>query len=177
MLVPLYWDPDPICVVTVRAAGLRDHGGEVSFPGGKPEPGEDLCQTAIREAEEELGEAPTRVFGQLSSVPVYTSSFRLEPWVGQLAGHPDEPNPDEVARVVALPIGEILHLPYIDGIPFEMHGLSYHSPVFETGARPMFGATAHTFLELLTLLAPLFGLEVPPLKPGKYEWEDLRPDP
>jgi len=175
VLVPLFWDPDPVCVVTIRTSKLREHSGEVVFPGGKPEPDEDLRDTALREAREELGLVPGRLFGRLSSVPVYTSSYRLVPWVGQLDAYPSQPNPDEVARVVPLRISEILHQDFIDGIPFDYQGVRSLSPVFATGAKPMFGATAHCFLELLHILAPLFETEVPPLAIGRWTWDDLKP--
>jgi len=95
-----FWDPDPVCVAVQRPQTLSHHPGEVSFPGGRPEPGEDLLQTALREAREELGITPVRLLGRLSSRPVYTSHFRLEPWVAQVPGYPTDANPGEVARVV-----------------------------------------------------------------------------
>ena len=44
----------------VRADGLRDHAGEVSFPGGKVEPGESVDEAMLREVEEEIGHSKVR---------------------------------------------------------------------------------------------------------------------
>src|SRR5665213_199053 len=59
VLVPLYLAPDagePHVVLTRRRADLRRHAGEISFPGGRRDPEDaDLTETALREAEEEIG--------------------------------------------------------------------------------------------------------------------------
>ena len=63
MLVPLFLDADgePHAVLTRRRADLRRHAGEISFPGGRRDPEDrDLRETALREAEEEIGLAPRK---------------------------------------------------------------------------------------------------------------------
>ena len=58
VLVPLVRD-SLVAVFTERRADLRRHAGEISFPGGRQDhPGEDLRETALREAEEEIGLDP-----------------------------------------------------------------------------------------------------------------------
>ena len=55
VLVPITRSDDPELVLTLRAAGLSTHGGEVAFPGGRRDPEDaDLVRTALREAEEEI---------------------------------------------------------------------------------------------------------------------------
>ena len=71
-------------------------------------------------------------------------------------------------------IAEILARPGIDAIPFELFGVRHLSPVFPTPGRPLFGATAHAFLELLTVLAPLYDQRVPTLRPGRYTWDEVQ---
>ena len=73
-------------------------------------------------------------------------------------------------------IGATLSLPHIDAIPFHGWGAPMLSPVFDIGAHRMFGGTAHSFLELLQILAPLMGCAVPPLRPGRYTWADIKPE-
>ncbi len=71
MLVPITRSDDPELVLTLRAAGLSTHGGEVAFPGGRRDPEDaDLVRTALREAEEEIALPPglVEVVGPLSTL-------------------------------------------------------------------------------------------------------------
>lgn len=53
--------PDPGVLLTQRPSTMRDHPGQVAFPGGKLDPGEDAVAAALREGWEELGLEPTAV--------------------------------------------------------------------------------------------------------------------
>ncbi|MEZ4443045.1 MAG: CoA pyrophosphatase [Polyangiaceae bacterium] len=176
VLVPLVAaGEDLVCLATVRASNLRHHAGEVCFPGGRPEPGDDdLVATALREAEEELGLGGAEVIGPLSSIPLYTSDFRLRPFLAVVPEQPLRPNA-EVAEVLSLSLRGQLRRPHVDAIPWR-HPTTHHehlSPVFPVGAHRIYGATAHTFLEVLRLVAPLLGEVVPPLRTGTYDWPDV----
>jgi 8-oxo-dGTP pyrophosphatase MutT (NUDIX family) len=123
VLVPLVWRGDDVdCVLTVRSRQLRTHGGEVSFPGGRPEGDESLDATALREAREELGIAEAEILGELSSVPLYTSDFRLFPFVAAIADAPLTPSPDEVAEVLTVSLGELLARDHFDAIAWDLGG-------------------------------------------------------
>ncbi|MEW6598849.1 MAG: CoA pyrophosphatase [Pseudomonadota bacterium] len=62
VLIPLVTHPHGLSVLlTQRAEGLRKHAGQVAFPGGRSEFGETAVQTALREAQEEIGLDPTLV--------------------------------------------------------------------------------------------------------------------
>jgi 8-oxo-dGTP pyrophosphatase MutT (NUDIX family) len=174
VLVPLVWEPEPVCIATVRAFHLREHAGEVCFPGGRPDPtDEDLAQTAMREAAEELGIAGARILGELSSIPLYTSEYRLRPFVGAIASTSFVVNPVEVAAVLRMPIASWLSAPFIDAIPWEHEGEAHLSPVFEMEGGIMFGATAHVFHELLGIMAPLCESALPPMRAGRHTWEGV----
>ncbi|WGF86776.1 CoA pyrophosphatase [Marinivivus vitaminiproducens] len=104
--------PDVTTVLlTQRTAHLRDHAGQVAFPGGRVEP-EDKgpVDTALREAEEEVGLPPDRV-EILGFLPPYdtVTGFRIQPVVGWV--RPPEgfrPQPFEVADVFEVPLGFVL---------------------------------------------------------------------
>jgi len=172
VMVPLVFDASPHVVLTLRTRGIR-HGGEISFPGGRRDPEDvDLEATARREAEEELGIVQADVLGRLSSMPVYTSDHRLEPFVAVV--DPEmTPAPDEVAGIIRVPFEDALARDHIDAIAWDHEGLSHLSPIFVVDDLAVFGATAHTLMELLALVARVYGTRVPPLYPGRFQWEDM----
>jgi 8-oxo-dGTP pyrophosphatase MutT (NUDIX family) len=176
VLVPVHWGPDDLHVIlTERAAHLSNHPGEVSFPGGRPE-AEDTSieETALREAEEEVGLRGAGILGRLSSIPLYTSDYRLEPFVAEVPeGAELVPCPDEVASILRLSVRETLAHETLHGIPWEHEGTSYLSPVFELGDQLVYGGTAHALHELLQVVAPLVGTPLPPMEPGRYTWSDI----
>ena len=174
VLVPLAWDPDPVCWLTLRSASLRRHAGEVCFPGGKPEPGDrDLADTATREAVEELGVEVLQMLGRLSSMPLYTSDYRLEPFVAQVDPHQQTLQLSEVVRVLPVDLLSVLTGPPIDAIAYAWRGEQHFSPVFVLEGHLMYGGTAHAFWELLEVLAPLLGRDPPERVTGRFDWEDL----
>jgi 8-oxo-dGTP pyrophosphatase MutT (NUDIX family) len=176
VLVPLLFDPEPVCVVTVRAATLRAHAGEVCFPGGRPDVDDrDLRATALREAKEELDIDDAVVLGELSSIPLFTSDYRLYPFVASIAKSPVRKSTEEVAEILHIPLRSQIERSAIDAIPWSHEGQSGLSPAFALDRHVMYGATAHTFYELLCVIAPLFGLEAPPLAPGRFQWSDVLP--
>ena len=80
--------PVPMVLLTRRSALLRTHSGQVSFPGGRPDPRDrDLAATALREAQEEIGLDPSQVtlLGRLPRQDTRASNFLITPFVGLLA--------------------------------------------------------------------------------------------
>lgn len=96
----------PMVLLTRRSALLRTHSGQVSFPGGRPDPRDhDLAATALREAQEEIGLDPSHVtlLGRLPRQDTRASNFLITPFVGLLA--PDAcwaAAPDEVDAIFGL---------------------------------------------------------------------------
>ncbi|MET0160594.1 MAG: CoA pyrophosphatase, partial [Acidimicrobiales bacterium] len=77
-------------VLTRRAQALRRHRGEISFPGGRLEPGETPEAGALREAHEEVALDPGAVelVGRLSTLSTVSSLSHIVPVVGRLPGRP-----------------------------------------------------------------------------------------
>lgn len=98
-------------VLTKRQSNLSKHAGQVSFPGGRIEPNETRQQTAIREAQEEIGIHPDaiEVMGRLNSVYIPPSDFTMTPFVAWQFERPNlEINDAEVAELIEVPINHIL---------------------------------------------------------------------
>ncbi|MFZ6763030.1 NUDIX hydrolase [Pseudoroseomonas sp. WGS1072] len=101
VLVPVVLGPRPSLLLTLRAATLSSHAGQVAFPGGRIEPGETPEQAALREAAEEIGLDPRlpRILGRLPE-HVTGTGFHVTPVLAVLEPPLNlTPAPDEVAQV------------------------------------------------------------------------------
>ncbi|HZZ87429.1 MAG TPA: CoA pyrophosphatase [Caulobacteraceae bacterium] len=98
-------------LLTRRADTLRNHTGQVAFPGGRCDPGETPWETALREAQEEIGLDPAHVELAGLSNPYRTAvtGYQIMPVVGFLS--PDmqlTPSPAEVAEIFETPFGFLM---------------------------------------------------------------------
>ncbi len=96
VLVPLVMRDQPSVLLTQRTSHLKKHAGQISFPGGRSEPTDpDAVATALREAREEVGLAPSRV-EVVGTMPSYTTGtgFVVTPVVGLI-----EPGAQEAERL------------------------------------------------------------------------------
>ena len=111
VLVPIIAHPELTVLFTRRTAQLKAHSGQVSFPGGRVEPGDPSREyTALREAEEEIGMPAARV-EVLGTLPEYftRTGFRVTPVIG-LVQPPLELVPDarEVDEVFEVPLAFLI---------------------------------------------------------------------
>lgn len=155
VLVPLHEKDGALHVLlTRRPAAMKRHAGQVSFPGGRIEPGEASLTAALREAHEEVGLDPghAAVLGRLSETLVLASAFRLTPWVASVPyPYPYVAAAGEVEEILHVPL-PALAAPGAHRIELrEVYGLQYDVHFFSVGDTLIWGATARVLAELLTL--------------------------
>ncbi|HEY0392523.1 MAG TPA: CoA pyrophosphatase [Solirubrobacterales bacterium] len=155
VLVPLYgWPDDPGLIFTERRADMRRHAGEISFPGGRRDPGDaDLGATALREAHEEIGLDPATVEldDELPPTNTFVTGYRIHPFVGHIP-HPREldlqPNPAEVETVLTFSL-DVLRESY-EIRQLIRRGVPIHTPTYEVEGHLIWGATARILSDLLS---------------------------
>ena len=155
VLVPLYVDAGELwTVLTKRTEKLPHHKGQIAFPGGSLEPGEDPWAAALRETEEEIGIEPTRVLrlGDLdeSETP---SGFRIVPCVGAVP-FPIEtkPNEDEIEDIFAVPIKAFANPTAVEDRVVLLDGVERLLRIYHVGRRQVWGLTARILQNLLQRL-------------------------
>lgn len=144
-------------LLTRRSMELRNHRGEISFPGGRLDPGETPVDTALREASEEIGLDPSAVtiVGELNHLNTIVSKSYIVPVVAVLDRRPDlVAQTMEVDRVLWTPLSEF-SIPGTYrferwGVAPAVHALHF----FELDDETVWGATAHILVELLTRSSP-----------------------
>jgi 8-oxo-dGTP pyrophosphatase MutT (NUDIX family) len=102
--------PDPGLLLTVRREHMRTHAGQVAFPGGRIDSGEDPVKAALREAHEEILLAPSAV-ELVGSIEAYrtVTGFVVTPVIGVIAPDlPLRPHEEEVAALFEAPLVHIL---------------------------------------------------------------------
>lgn len=138
-------------VFTRRRDDLRHHAGQISFPGGREEPGDrDLIATALRETEEEIGltASSVEILGALDPVSVRVSGFALYPFVG--AVEPPArwtPAASEVEAVFELALAEVARSYAVQTIRRAERRIL--TPTFEAGGELLWGASARILTDLL----------------------------
>jgi 8-oxo-dGTP pyrophosphatase MutT (NUDIX family) len=164
VLAPLYDDGDgagPRVVLTRRTWTMRSHRGEVSFPGGRAEPGESPEQAARREAQEEidLDPASVEVIGELDHLTTVTSGSFVVPLVGVLPGRPaTRPNPAEVDAILHVPVVELLDPAiYREEVWRFPDGSDRPIYFFELVGDTLWGATAAMLRQLLGMVTGTVG--------------------
>jgi 8-oxo-dGTP pyrophosphatase MutT (NUDIX family) len=156
VLVPLLESP-LTAVFTERRADLRQHAGEISFPGGRQDTAdEDLRATALREAEEEIGLAPAdvRLVGALPPVGTFVTGYRIFPFVGLVEPRRTwTPQESEVAQVLELELADLVRGHEMKRLIRK--GVPIKTPTYTVNGHLVWGATGRIVQSLLERLAPL----------------------
>jgi 8-oxo-dGTP pyrophosphatase MutT (NUDIX family) len=160
VLVLVYPDAagEAMLVLTARPEGDLRHAGQISFPGGAADPGDDFPDgTALREAAEEVGldvqAAGVRVVGRLEVVDVRVSGFLLVPVVALADREPIlTPDPREVAAILRVPVRSFLPDATIEIVETERDGWRMRYGAFPVGQIRIWGATARVLGQLGAVL-------------------------
>jgi 8-oxo-dGTP pyrophosphatase MutT (NUDIX family) len=173
VLVPLVEHDEGMTVLlTRRADTLRNHTGQVAFPGGRCDAGELPWETALREAQEEIGLDPGHVtLAGISSGYQTRTGFDITPVVGFVRpGFSLAPNPEEVADVFETPFAFLMDpnnherrfLEQAEGLRRYFYAMCYED-------RLIWGVTAGM---LRVLYERLYGPATEP-SPRPMAWEDV----
>jgi 8-oxo-dGTP pyrophosphatase MutT (NUDIX family) len=139
-------------LLTRRSWDLRNHKGEISFPGGRIDPGETAPDAARREAWEEVGLDPRLVelIGELEHLSTVVSRSYIVPLVARLPSVlPLAPASPEVERVLWLPLGELVRPETYRTERWGRTPTDRELHFFELDDETVWGATAHLLVDLL----------------------------
>lgn len=161
VLIPIFErSGEPHAVFTRRTDTVRRHKGEISFPGGVQDPGdEDLRATALREAEEEVGLDPSevRVVGELDDIPTFVTGYVVTPFVGVVPeGYPWRAKAEEVAEVLEFALSTLVRVERRE--EWVRGGVTIPMYVYEVGEARIWGATARIVWQFLQVVRPALGL-------------------
>ncbi|HVP06012.1 MAG TPA: CoA pyrophosphatase [Dehalococcoidia bacterium] len=148
---------DAHVVFTERTNHVEHHKGQMSFPGGACDDGDDCSETtALRETWEEIGvkKDHVRLIGSLDDM-VTISNFRVTPFVGVLEyaeSYPYRINDQEVAKVVEVPLTFLMEDGNMELEVREHQGREVLVPSFSYNGHRIWGATARMLHQLVELL-------------------------
>ncbi len=141
---------EPGLILTLRREDLRTHAGQVAFPGGRIDEGEDARAAALREAHEELGLDPAlvRTIGEADTYHTVTG-YGVTPIVGIVPPDlPLVPNPAEVADWFEAPLDFVLDPANQREMTAEFRGRTRHYYQINWQGRQIWGATAAMLVNL-----------------------------
>lgn len=121
------------------------HSGQIGLPGGRQENGETFLQTALREANEEVGVEIDRieVIGKLTPIYIPPSDFEVHPFVGYIDERPQwQPDPTEVAGIIEMPVKTLLDNSIKVREDWNIRDFTLDVPYYAFQGHKIWGATA-----------------------------------
>ena len=135
-----------------RPMNEKNHPGQIALPGGAREKNENLMNTALREAFEEVGIKPedVEIIGQLTPIPVPVSEYIIYPFVGVISYEPEWViNGDEVEELFILKMSELINSDNGYTEIRHLRGNQVEVPIFKVMNETVWGATAAVLSELI----------------------------
>jgi 8-oxo-dGTP pyrophosphatase MutT (NUDIX family) len=145
-------DGEARVLLTRRSTSLRTHRGQVSFPGGRIDPGEDAIAAALREAHEEIGLDPSlvRPVGYLTRASAFSTGVPITPVVAALPARPVlAPSPAEVERAFDASLAD-LAAAFTEEWWSQPELPRFPMYFFSVEGETVWGATARMVVDLLT---------------------------
>jgi 8-oxo-dGTP pyrophosphatase MutT (NUDIX family) len=157
--------PLPDVLLEVRSLGLRHHRGQISFPGGRIDEGEDAVTAALRELHEEVGIAPhdVAVLGMLTPLFIPPSNSAVVPVVGLLRSASNLTlSAHEVDEVISVPLEVLVDRASITTRKRDLYGSVADVAEWSVHHRvPLWGATAMMLNELVWITREYMDLGSP----------------
>jgi 8-oxo-dGTP pyrophosphatase MutT (NUDIX family) len=156
VLVPVFLKKGQYHLLFIkRAERVKDHKGQISFPGGAYEKADGfLLNTALRETREEIGVTPEDivVLGELNDTPTTTSNYIISPFVGVIP-YPYNFKPDnwETEELIEVPITALLDKNCFSESITVQNGEEINTYIFKYGDRNIWGATAKILKQFLEI--------------------------
>jgi 8-oxo-dGTP pyrophosphatase MutT (NUDIX family) len=150
VLIAITERAEPGVILTVRREHMRTHAGQVAFPGGRIDPGEDAIAAAVREAYEELGlnQSALELVGELDPYRTVTS-YIVTPVIGVIPPDlPLEPHEHEVADWFEVPLRYVLDPDNLHQRCALFQGRDRHYYEIVWNKRRIWGATAAMIVNL-----------------------------
>ncbi len=159
VLIPIFpIDGKPHIVFIKRQTYNGIHSAQRAFPGGKKEKSDDnMLETALREAQEEVGivAESVMILGTLTPLFIPVSNHLVLPVVGALRERPTfYPNLQEVEHIIEMPVCQLLQPDSRSVKTLNIGGLPATTPYFKAGEDMIWGATGMILAEFTELIAP-----------------------
>lgn len=142
-----------------RSQGVKDHKGEISFPGGLwEERDQRIEKTALREALEEIGIHPSdvKILGLLDDIKTTSTSYRVTPVVGVISHpYPFTINRVEVDEIIEIPINHLMDKGNSGEESIIRNGVTYTGQVYHYKHHLIWGATSRILSNLFELLTKI----------------------
>jgi 8-oxo-dGTP pyrophosphatase MutT (NUDIX family) len=150
VLVAITDRPEPGVLLTTRRENMRQHAGQVAFPGGRVDLGEDVIAAALREADEELGLPPAApsIWG-LADPYITVTGYRVTPVLAAIPPDLDlSPHEPEVADWFEAPLSFLMNRANHRRMSAEFRGATRHYWQIDWQGRRIWGATAAMLVNL-----------------------------